>query len=108
MTRTSISTYGDMWLMKDALEKAGKADRVAVAEALAHDGWRARRNIIRGGELKFDEKGRRVGAGWPSCSGKPASLSRSIRRSSRWPSRSGRRAREPAGSRGRSDGDVVR
>ena len=34
MTQNAISTYGDMWVIKDALEKAGKADRVAVAEAL--------------------------------------------------------------------------
>ncbi len=33
MTQNVISTYGDMWLMKAALEKAGKADRLAVAEA---------------------------------------------------------------------------
>src|SRR3569833_1656326 len=33
MTQNVISTYGDMWLMKEALEKAGKADRNAVAQA---------------------------------------------------------------------------
>src|SRR6266700_3095341 len=33
MTQNVISTYGDMWLMKAALEKAGKADRLAVADA---------------------------------------------------------------------------
>ena len=27
MTQNAISTYGDMWLIKEALEKAGKADR---------------------------------------------------------------------------------
>ena len=32
-TQNVISTYGDMWLMKAALEKAGKADRLAVADA---------------------------------------------------------------------------
>lgn len=62
MTQNAISTYGDMWIFKTALEKAGKADREAVAEAI--------RNLnegpspyFPGGELKFDEKGRRVGAG---------------------------------------------
>jgi branched-chain amino acid transport system substrate-binding protein len=62
MTQNAISTYGDMWIFKTALEKAGKADREAVAEAL--------RNLDEGpspyypgGELKFDETGRRVGAG---------------------------------------------
>ena len=39
MTQNVISTYGDMWLMKEALEKAGKADRIAVADAFrAMDG----------------------------------------------------------------------
>src|SRR3984957_9855804 len=33
MTQNAISTYGDMWLMKEALEKAGKADRLVVADA---------------------------------------------------------------------------
>ena len=62
MTQNAISTYGDMWIFKAALEKAGKADREAVAEAI--------RNLDEGpsfyypgGELKFEENGRRVGAG---------------------------------------------
>jgi len=61
-TQNVISTYGDMWVMKEALEKAGKADRNAVAQALrtldAGDS-----KYYPGGQLKFDEKGRRVGAG---------------------------------------------
>jgi branched-chain amino acid transport system substrate-binding protein len=62
MTQNAISTYGDMWLMKEALEKAGKADRLAVADAFrTMDGGPAK--YYPGGELKFDEKGRRVGAG---------------------------------------------
>jgi branched-chain amino acid transport system substrate-binding protein len=62
MTQNAISTYGDMWILRAALEAAGQADRQAVAEAL--------RNLdegpsqyFPGGELKFDERGRRVGAG---------------------------------------------
>ena len=62
MTQNAISTYGDMWIFKTALEKAGKADRDSVAEAI--------RNLDEGpspyypgGELKFEENGRRVGAG---------------------------------------------
>ena len=54
--------FGRMWVMKEALEKAGKADRNAVAQALrtldAGDS-----KYYPGGQLKFDEKGRRVGAG---------------------------------------------
>src|SRR5690606_35967454 len=34
MTQNAISTYGDMWILKEALEKTGKADRQAVAEAI--------------------------------------------------------------------------
>jgi branched-chain amino acid transport system substrate-binding protein len=62
MTQNVISTYGDMWLMKAALEKAGKADRLAVADAFRTlDGGPSK--YYPGGQLKFDEKGRRVGAG---------------------------------------------
>jgi len=62
MTQNAISTYGDMWVIKDALEKAGKADRVAVADALrSMDAGPSRYYPL--GEIKFDEKGRRVGAG---------------------------------------------
>ena len=61
MTQNAISTYGDMWIMKAALEKAGKADREAVASAMrALD--EGKTPYFPGGELKFDEKGRRVGA----------------------------------------------
>ena len=62
MTQNVVSTYGDMWLIKEALEKAGKADRAAVSDALhALDEGPAK--YYPGGILKFDEKGRRVGAG---------------------------------------------
>jgi branched-chain amino acid transport system substrate-binding protein len=62
MTQNVVSTYGDMWLIKDALEKAGKADRLAVAEALrTMDGGVSK--YYPGGVLKFDEIGRRIGAG---------------------------------------------
>jgi branched-chain amino acid transport system substrate-binding protein len=62
MTQNAISTYGDMWLIKAALEKAGKADRGAVADALrTMDGGPSAYYPL--GELKFDDKGRRVGAG---------------------------------------------
>jgi branched-chain amino acid transport system substrate-binding protein len=62
MTQNVISTYGDMWLMKAALEQAGKADRLSVAQAFrTMDGGPSKH--YPGGQLKFDEKGRRVGAG---------------------------------------------
>ncbi len=62
MTQNAISTYGDMWLFKEALEKAGKADRQAVADAFrTMDGGVSK--YYPGGVLRFDEKGRRIGAG---------------------------------------------
>jgi branched-chain amino acid transport system substrate-binding protein len=62
MTQNAISTYGDMWILKAALEQAGSADREAVAEALRtlDEGPSP---YFPGGELKFEENGRRVGAG---------------------------------------------
>ena len=63
MTQDSISTYGDMWIFKEALEKAGVADRKKVAEAIrAMDTTTGPANYFPGGRLRFDEKGRRVGA----------------------------------------------
>ncbi|HZA02766.1 MAG TPA: ABC transporter substrate-binding protein, partial [Hyphomicrobiaceae bacterium] len=64
MTENAISTYGDMWIIKEALEMAHKADREAVAEALRTmniDGGPAK--YFPGGQIQFDENGRRVGAG---------------------------------------------
>jgi branched-chain amino acid transport system substrate-binding protein len=63
-TQHFVTTYGDMWIFKAALEAAGKADREAVARAL-HDmnlsGGAA--NFFPGnGRLKFDDNGRREGA----------------------------------------------
>lgn len=61
MTQNAISTYGDMWLFKAALEESCSRDRKALGEAL--------RNIdagpskyYPGGTLSFDEFGRREGA----------------------------------------------
>lgn len=63
MTQDSISTYGDMWIFKEALEKAGVADRKKVAEAIRKmDTTTGPANYFPGGRLQFDEKGRRVGA----------------------------------------------
>ena len=61
MTQNAISTYGDMWVIKEALEKAGKADRVALADAL-HNIDAGPSKYYPGGIIKFDEKGRRIGA----------------------------------------------
>ena len=63
MTQDSISTYGDMWIFKDALEKAKAADRKKVAEAIrAMDTTGGPAHYFPGGRLKFEENGRRAGA----------------------------------------------
>jgi branched-chain amino acid transport system substrate-binding protein len=64
MTQDSISTYGDMWIFKEALETAGSADRKKVAEAMrAMDTTDGPAKFFPGGRLKFEENGRRAGAG---------------------------------------------
>lgn len=63
MTQDSISSYGDMWILKDAMENAKSADRVKVADAIrAMDTTDGAAKYFPGGRIKFDEKGRRVGA----------------------------------------------
>jgi branched-chain amino acid transport system substrate-binding protein len=63
MGQDSVCPYGEYWIIKEALEKAGVADRRKVAEAVRamslNDGPA---NAFPGKPLKFDEKGRRVGA----------------------------------------------
>jgi branched-chain amino acid transport system substrate-binding protein len=62
MTQNAISTYADMWVIKEALENAKKADREALADSLRKiDGGPSR--YYPGGRIKFDENGRRVDAG---------------------------------------------
>ncbi len=64
-TQHFVTTYGDMWIFKAALEAAGKADLESVAKAL-------RAMTLTGGvagffpgngTLKFDQNGRRENAG---------------------------------------------
>jgi branched-chain amino acid transport system substrate-binding protein len=62
MDQNVLSTYADFTLMKDALEKTGKADREDVATAL-HTMGGGPSKYYPGGQLKFEENGRRVGAG---------------------------------------------
>lgn len=62
MTQNAISTYADMWVIKAALEQAGKADREAVAQALRTIDLGPSK-YYPGGQIKFDGMGRRVGAG---------------------------------------------
>ncbi len=63
MPQDSISTYGDIWIFKDAIEKAGSADPKKVAQAIHamnQSGGAAR--YFPGGKLAFEPNGRRVGA----------------------------------------------
>src|SRR5215207_1316030 len=63
MTQDSLSTYGDMWIFKEALEKAGSAERRKVAEAIrTMDTREGPAKFFPGGRMKFDEQGRRVDA----------------------------------------------
>lgn len=62
-TQHFVTTYGDMWIFKAALEAAGKADRQAVAKALrAMDLADGPALFFPGGRVKFDGNGRREGA----------------------------------------------
>ena len=61
MTQNAVSTYGDIWLFKEALEKSCSRDRVALGDALRElDAGPAK--YYPGGTLSFDDKGRREGA----------------------------------------------
>jgi branched-chain amino acid transport system substrate-binding protein len=63
MTQDSLCTYGDVWIMKEALENAGKADRRAVSEAIHQiDTTEGPAKFFPGGRVKFLENGRRDGA----------------------------------------------
>ena len=63
MTQETVSTYGDIWIFKEALERARAADRRKVAGAIrAMDLTDGPARYYPGGRVKFDDKGRRVGA----------------------------------------------
>jgi branched-chain amino acid transport system substrate-binding protein len=63
ITQDSLSTYGDILILAEALEKAGVADRRKVAEAIrAMDTTEGPARYFPGRRIKFDENGRRVGA----------------------------------------------
>ncbi len=63
MTQDALDGYGHVWILKDALEKAGKADKVKVAEAIHTMEFDSGPTAIAfPGKVKFDQTGRRVGA----------------------------------------------
>jgi branched-chain amino acid transport system substrate-binding protein len=63
ITQDSITAYGDMWVLKEAVERAGVADKVKVAEEIRKmDLKEGPAALAFPGPVKFDEKGRRVDA----------------------------------------------
>lgn len=63
LTQDSLSTYGHVWILKEAVEKAGVADRHKVADAIrAMDTSEGAAKYFAGDHIKFDDKGRRVDA----------------------------------------------
>jgi branched-chain amino acid transport system substrate-binding protein len=63
MTQDSLCDYGHIWIIKEALEKAGVADRHKVADAVrAMDTAEGSAQYFAGNHIKFDDKGRRVDA----------------------------------------------
>lgn len=63
LNQDSLMTYADMMILKEAAERAGSADRNKVADAMrAFDLTDGPALLSPGGRLKFDDKGRRVGA----------------------------------------------
>ena len=59
-----MSTYGDMWIFKEACEMAKSGDKKAVAAAIRAMDFNGDgpARFFAGGRVKFDENGRRVGA----------------------------------------------
>jgi branched-chain amino acid transport system substrate-binding protein len=63
LTQDSLCAYGHVWILKEAVEKAGAADRRKVADAIrAMDTSEGPARYFAGNHIKFDEKGRRVDA----------------------------------------------
>ena len=62
MTQDSISTYGDIWIFKEAMEQAKSADPKKVAAAMHSMEGTAAAKYFPGGKLKFEANGRRAGA----------------------------------------------
>ena len=63
MPQDSISNYGHVWIIKEAIEQAGSADRAKVSDALhSMDLKDGPADFFPGHHIKFDDKGRRVDA----------------------------------------------
>lgn len=63
ITQDAITAYGDMWILKEALERAKVADKVKVAEEIRKmDLKDGPAGLAFPGGVKFDDKGRRMNA----------------------------------------------
>jgi branched-chain amino acid transport system substrate-binding protein len=63
ITQNPICAYGHIWILKEALEAAGVADRNAVTDAIrAMDLTDGPAAYFPGGRVRFDEQGRRIDA----------------------------------------------
>ena len=61
LTQNPICAYGHIWILKEALEAAGVADRNAVADAIrSMDLTDGPAELFPGGRVRFDEFGRRI------------------------------------------------
>src|SRR5438128_4416587 len=64
MTQDPLCTYAHVWLIKEAAEQAGSAEPKAIRDALARIDLSAgpAAAALYPGSIKFDERGRRIGA----------------------------------------------
>jgi branched-chain amino acid transport system substrate-binding protein len=63
LTQDSLCDYGHIFIIKEALEKVGVADRRKVAQAIREmDTTTGSAQYFAGNHIKFDDKGRRVDA----------------------------------------------
>ena len=101
ITQDGLAGYGHTSILKEALERAGVADKNKVAAEIRKlDLKEGPAAVAFPGGVKFDETGRRVGAQVVIAQWQGAGLSRSIRSIAPWRSRSGRRSSaQPASGR---------
>jgi len=63
LTQNPICAYGHVWILKTALEMAGRADRHAVAQAIREmDITDGPAQYFPGNRIRFDDHGRRIDA----------------------------------------------
>jgi ABC-type branched-subunit amino acid transport system substrate-binding protein len=74
ITPDSLSNYGHMLILKEAVERAGSSDREKVNAAIrSMDLTDGPARFFAGGRVKFDETGKRGGPASSSCRGRTVS-----------------------------------